>query len=737
MDFRVLGACLFLHFCCLTAEFAVKDCTTKHHRGAFYPCGDNKCCCDRNLSVATCQDYDKRLWYIPPLPSYIKRLLFQSNYLPLVSRNTFENVNASHLSELLLKNDSIVNITQDAFSYLTGINSLDLSQNKNLNVTMLSNAFQYLPKRQKLTLILTNMGWSNISENLFENLYDKNVIRIDVSRNSFHRLNIDVFSKLSSLYALIATENKIHYIVATLPHVLEYLDLSLNMLQVGCCPTPFCRKVENMTLFPNLKKLHLQANIFHDISAMRLNCLDRLQYLDLSRNIISSFRTNAFSELKSLKDLRLSNMNSRIKEIQRSAFNNTRMERLRLDGGAIKFAPSRSKAISYTMFVDCPNLKELVLSNNNFYDMTDTAMFKMFSPLKKLTNLTIERAHFRLVDGFLDLLPNLIYLNLNFNHYDIGSVGVSFKQTKHLKTVSLQGNAIFVVKEESFNGLTMGSIERLNLADNPFECSCNMLWFRNAVSDDGKIGNITLPLWPSRYTCWKSNKKPLEKPQQFSAYKPTKYSCQNQLLIALISVSSFMVISTVIAIVVYKYRWYLAYWIYKTRTRRVPPEQRPLLDADGAATVEGVTYNGYVIYDATDADFVHRTFRLLMEEKFGYRMHIWERDAPVGVSNVTIVADVIYASENVVAVISEDVLENNWLQFQISIALDRQLELKREFLILVILENINYSKLSKFWCVMLTRLMSTRWCADENNVKRRVFEQQISQHFGKSHDETV
>ncbi len=181
------------------------------------------------------------------------------------------------------------------------------------------------------------------------------------------------------------------------------------------------------------------------------------------------------------------------------------------------------------------------------------------------------------------------------------------------------------------------------------------------------------------------------------------------------------------ATLTYTLRWYIQLWWYKLSINNREPERQPLLGAQRGQ------FRGYVIYDSNDAYFVHHDFRVLVEQDMLYKLKIWERDAVLGGFNIEEMVDSIYASETVIAVISKTSLENEWVRFQINVALDRQVELRRDFLILVLLEDLVYKVMPNYWCVMLTRTPTVHWCADVNDVKRKVFEQQLKQHIDAGH----
>ena len=161
----------------------------------------------------------------------------------------------------------------------------------------------------------------------------------------------------------------------------------------------------------------------------------------------------------------------------------------------------------------------------------------------------------------------------------------------------------------------------------------------------------------------------------------------------------------------------------KLKTRGNNLERQPLLNQTN------VRFDGYVIYSDDDSNFVHYDLLKVIEDKYGYKLHIWHRDAESG-SKLQVMVDAIYNSDNVIAIVSKQFMKDNWCQFAMDVAMDRQVDLKRDSLILVILEDVEMKLLSKYWCVFFTRLPTAYWCDNELDIKRSVFEQKCKQQLG-------
>ena len=161
----------------------------------------------------------------------------------------------------------------------------------------------------------------------------------------------------------------------------------------------------------------------------------------------------------------------------------------------------------------------------------------------------------------------------------------------------------------------------------------------------------------------------------------------------------------------------------KIKTRKNDLEKQPLVNP-----IE-LRFDAYVIYDDEDNEFVHNDLLHVVEDKLGYKLHIWHRNAESG-AKLEVVVDAIYNSENVIAIVSKRFMKNSWCQFAMDVAMDRQMDIHREHIFLIILEEVELTSLSKYWCVILTRTPTAYWCDDESDIKRRVFEQKCMKELG-------
>ena len=266
---------LLLLLCCVLLVRCSK--TTSICEGKFRPCGDNKCCCSD--SHAKCANFGKNLNYIPKFTDTITRLWFTNNSLPYISDVTFKNLTHIFREIHLIQND-IVNIDEDAFKRLKSMGILEISGNSKLNVSSLWNSFRSLTHSTQMSFILNSDGIQALDNDSFRYLRNSTffVQKIHLANNKIEHLNISAFTGLNKLTDLDISMNKIFAVSQPVTlRSLRKLILPGNKISGYpnfLCPKDTYRQVE---YFPNLEYLELSRNVISTINANSWNCLKNLQ----------------------------------------------------------------------------------------------------------------------------------------------------------------------------------------------------------------------------------------------------------------------------------------------------------------------------------------------------------------------------------------------------------------------------------------------------------------------------
>ena len=684
-------------------------------------CGESRCCCKMKNKIAFCKN--KNLTFIPVLPKGIKSLDFVGNNLKTVSAGTFDNVSVSKLEYLGLRSNGTENIHNDTFKRFDKLRALSLQNNKNLNWTQVKATLHKTP----LTLnqiFLDNTGLTSIPSDIFDGIRNRKIKMFTLRNNSIKVLNEEAF-----YYMTIKTLDLSHNWIREISlsgngtrlgqKTIESLSLSYN--EFVYWPPWFCdHNSSQQSLYPNLKSLNLRGNSIMVMVRKAWLCLKSLSKLNLGENVIQTFRNDSFVDLMSLNTLHVSYMAKPVQQIEARAFHNGNLKTLHFDNNNIDFGPDSNIPYS-TLFTFCPNLTRLLIGYNNLRSIYENELITMLSPLKQLSELHLEGSHlFAIPENLFGNFPNLTKLYLGKNK--IKEINPkSLENVTKLDILYLDANKVKVVND-TFPAKLQKTLKQINLAGNPFSCSfCevnNNTWLRNWINDS-KIHFIG---WPSYYKC---ASLPSEHGSYLKSHKPKPEDCEtaNPMIIAYATIGAFLFVFSVLAVVCYRGRWYIRYWTIKyprKLTQRVTkdPERQRLLG-------HGFTHDAYVIYHDNDRGFVRGEILEFMENKNNYKLFIWDRDFEAGDQSVGIVVDNISNSNHVIVVISRSFLNDQWCDFQLAVSLDRQIELKRNFITLILREDIDKKMLSKTWCVLLTKTPTAEWCERKNDIRRKLFEQQI------------
>lgn len=665
----------------------------------------------------------------------------------IISSNLYhiENLNLTLLS-LASNNIDVFNI--GVFSNLT-LRILDLSH----NWIGLTTGHVECSSLEELNLAANNLHMENLhfckanstsEESMFPNLRTLNlkhniigsnglnftktwrcldsVEHLDLSNNTIKEMNISLLAHMTSLKVLLLFSNWIQtFIPGNFPPQLERIDFRDNQFTVF--PPKLCK--DSSTEYPNLTNLNFSRNYIQRIITDNWNqCLPNLTVLDFSKNDVREIRNNTFATFTKLKELYLDNMIPWLKNIQPMALNSTSVEVLSLRFNWIDFTMRENQRI----FKACPNVKKLDISYNYFRNITEDIITNtILAPMSNLRELRAQRISLlKFPYTFLQKFKQLRYLDVDRNLLSTVQFPVDFDTPNlniTLETLSVAEGDINSIDEDAFPQSILKSLKKLNLGGNEFACNCAMKWFRNRINN-GKIeyGNNVIELigWPNNYLC---RSPPKENMKLFKDYNPEKDCPLDPFIVGCITALCSLLVFTVLVATGYWNRWYLQYWWYKIthRSKRTSqnPERLPLLSS--------YKYDGYVVYNEGDDDFVHHPFLDFFEKDLNYRLHVWKRDAASG-ALIDVILDAIYASRHVVVIISNNLLKDPWCKFQVDVAIDRSIEVGRNFVLLVVLEEVDLRYVSKAWCVLLTKTPSAYW-SNSNDIKQKLLEQTVKSQF--------
>ncbi|XP_013415453.1 toll-like receptor 13 [Lingula anatina] len=354
---------------------------------------------------------------------------------------------------------------------------------------------------------------------------------------------------------------------------------------------------------------------------------------------------------------------------------------------------------SYDFFSKSPNLQVLYLHNNQLNNLNSTALETMFRNLTQLRKLYIQNT------GLSFLPPNVFVNNGMMSELQLQSNFLStwdpivFQPLLSLRKLFMDHNNIRILNETSFPQFIWDNLTDLNLAGNPFSCTCENLWFRNWIQST----NVKL-LQLHAYLCYEPKK--LSK-SPFLDWHPTKAQCTPLpawVIASAIGVPTLLFLALVI-VVSHRYRWYIRYWCFTLRSRykRLEPFE------DNGTYV----FDAFVSYNCHDRPWVIQRLLPKLEYDAGFKLCLHDRDFIVGHDIVDNIVDGIDVSRKTILVLSNNFAQSQWCQLELTMAQHKLFDENKDILVLILLEDIKPENLSNRLTLLLRKQTYIEWPSEE------------------------
>ena len=570
---------------------------TVSRRGIQNFCFERKCRCSE--AVADCSHNYGSLSFVPRLGKTIQSLVFSFNNLAYISRADFFH-NVTKIVSLDLQNNGLRTIHPAAFSPLKKLRSVVLNHNRLYHVDL----------------------------SLFVTLHNLNSLEV-------------VASRVTNLT------------VACLPG-LRNLDLQSNALYdlpYSCLASRSCHNTSS--LLPRLKVLNFAQNKLSDVETD--TCLPLLENLILSRNPISFLATDMFDEriFPNLVNLTLEEIQP-ITKIERFAFRNPTLQILSLMSCNIPFSDS---LVHPDSFQGMPNLMHLQLSHNLGSGISDNKFQRLFGNISNLRKFNLG------VCGLLDLnfntlktLPALKVLLLYRNKLQVIPDG-AFDPLYNLTVLVLSDNELSTVRENTLSSETRQRLHHLDLSRNPFECDCELLWFKDWYRSNPALFNIS-------YGDYKCINLPNTTLGSFHLIEQVCLLSHETYRAIIACVFVFVAVLLCVS-ALYHHRWHIRLMLAFRGHSDIMRRRLQQEDFD---------YDVFVSFTGEDLDWVQQHLMAKLETELGLRLCIHERDFVPGKNILNNIVDSVKGSKKFLMVFSRHFTHSPWCQFELDLCLGHTLD---------------------------------------------------------------
>jgi len=444
-----------------------------------------------------------------------------------------------------------------------------------------------------------------------------------------------------------------------------------------------------------LQYLNLQNNAIVSVRSEDFLGYERLTRVNLQNNGLDTLWTDTFQKLQNLSTLHLDG--NAISSIKLGAFKRLdKLTYLGLEKNRLTYVASPAETLSLQ------RLQTLKLNTNS--DLKHLKV-DMISGIPQLRSLGL--ASCKIVELPVGLFTNntkLVTLVLSHNAISTWDSNV-FEPLAALEQLMFNDNQITNINKMSFVYLV--SLRTLNLARNPLACNCDLVWFKHWVNSVElyleEYGN------EKSYTCFSPDNMKGIPLHEFSL---SPVDCSSKLPLHLvIALPLVVVLICALLTLIYRYRWYLRYYMFLLRSRR-RHQRDALLDA------EAFQYDVYACYHRTSRRWVIDHLVPELEDNGGLKLCLHDRDWFPGRTIMDNVVESIESSRKILLLVNNGFASSAWCREGTALAHSRLVEEQRNLLVVVLLEDIEQENMDRTMRSLLASRTYLAWAGGAKKEAR-------------------
>ncbi|XP_076468716.1 toll-like receptor 2 [Babylonia areolata] len=646
------------------------------------PCGDGLCTCTQ-LS-ADCVGRLAQVTYIPKLPEQVRYVDLSLNNFSSADLTDYFFENLTNVVNLNLSFNSFTLLSRDVFEGMVELCSLILSNNEKLDLESIREVLSV----QGLDVVeAENCNLPPPPENFFENI-TTTVAHLSLGSNPHGgSYPLDGFCVFEFLFYIKLCDCDFNDITSSCQVPFGDLDLSGNTLRKF---PQTC--IGEESVFPSLETLWLAHNEIDSLSASDV-CLPLLEYLDLSFNRIISYPTGAF-QLETFPVLDYLDVRHQFHDkgtamvLEDGAFNNPSLQTIDLRDNQLQIAnPSKTGKHA---FANCFGVRNLLLDWNDFTDVDDLRFLELFSSMPLLTYLSL--ANTKLNSILSKAFPKFRYLQALYIHDNIISSvpDGAFDSFQGLTELYLHNNRIKSISPNTFGQGLRGRLITLTLGLNPWDCSCELLWFQAWFQSEPDVFTGLM----EKVTDYKCSNVPA---LTLADFHMDQQACalSREANLALIHITVVVIVALTVVILAFRFRWHFRLLLYEVFRGR-DNLRRQRLQADN------FDFDVFVSYACEDLHWVRQHLEGRLEGELGLRLCLHQRDFLPGRHIVDNIVHSVDSSKKILMVFSANFLSSHWCQFELSVCLTHALDFDDSLIVVCVDDVISRDMTSAMRAVLKT-----------------------------------
>ena len=654
---------------------------------------------------------------------------------PRIGSNTFLDLSTCPIEHLNIISTQLNNIDSLGFSHLHSMQTLNLSNNQNLNFDSVSKSWFGLQFTNITTLLLTRIVSQSeqatiVSKQFYQFLDRTNITRMSLGKNNIIQLDWGLSTALPQLEYLDISYNRLSNVADLLLEV-----FFLQKLRVADCSYQVRRflKKRQLNNYSNSKRIRMSREnkdtpmittqgLKYSKSSCKAGEFKQCEILPIAKN--SSVRPLPASNWCILAPKRLEVLNlTQSLSVAMTSFPPT----LILSAYKLRHLEYRANGLTSVtgpIMINLPRASEsltidladnsisclakdvfsysvsrglimgkLLLSGNNLWEqLAQDENGETFFHYSNLTELNLANNRIKTLPvGVFNNVPKLTILNLSSNSLQL--IEFKLEHFERLNILDLSFNLLTSLEpavQRDLSSLMRNVTFRVDLLGNPLQCSCESLVFLHwLMKEQSSIKNFEI-------TSCLSKGKIINFTNIDDMIDDLDFSCSKTVALVISgSLLGLTLIGIFISICLYRHRWDIRYCMLKM-SHKGKKYQRLI---DQTTTYK---FDAFVAYDKDDRSWVRNELIPNMEssgdpnsgiEGHGMRFCIHERDFELGNWIEENIVSAIEQSRKVILVISANFLASNWCRFELEISRMQSLERGRNLVVPVLMETIDFANM--------------------------------------------